>query len=544
MAFAKRLFVSAAVFLPLAVLGGVFIGLWAALAALLAGAAAFAAVSFGLHRVIFDNKNRAHRAVYAACALCAVLFSFAVGAVSIQGEWTLDYPLPGSVDDYGCYPQVFDSFMKGRTDIDTDYDLSVFEKLENPYDTAARRKLTGERYGVTWDRAYYNGRLYSYFGAAPVVFLYFPFYFLTGRVPSDALAACIMAAVAAAAMFAVLRQLVSRLNYGVPLLLMCLGGLCLPFGALLWPTVTNANFYHLAVLSAIASVCCTFTNLLAADSSKGAPRKTFFAFAGVCAACVVGSRPTHAVYLLAAAPLIIKIIKERRLGAKSVAFDALAFGLPLFSLGALIMVYNNARFGSPFDFGNNYQLTLWDMSLIKPSITLLLPAFFHYFLHVPLIDSKFPFLHPASARLSDYGVNRGVYVSDSVGALFFPCVYGAALLPYSLKESGKTAGYSASIAVAAAFVLAVFDMNYAGVHLRYAADIMFVLSFAGVFGFVAAVGRLISRGKRFADVYCIAAAAFTITVLVSLALCFDNERDMIMKYHEGFYAWVKGLFGA
>ena len=87
-------------------------------------------------------------------------------------------------------------------------------------------------------------------------------------------------------------------------------------------------------------------------------------------------------------------------------------------------------------------------------------------------------------------------------------------------------------------------MNYAGVHLRYAADIMFVLSFAGVFGFVAAVGRMISRGKRFADVYCIAAAAFTITVLVSLALCFDNERDMIMKYHEGFYAWVKGLFGA
>ena len=53
--------------------------------------------------------------------------------------------MKGSVDDYGCYPQMFDAFQKGQLNIDTDYDLSILEKLENPYDTAARREATGEK---------------------------------------------------------------------------------------------------------------------------------------------------------------------------------------------------------------------------------------------------------------------------------------------------------------------------------------------------------------------------------------------------------------
>ena len=148
----------------------------------------------GAHREEFNWDSRLQRAVFAFAMALLILFSFFLCTVSIEKEWLHEYPLKGSVDDYGCYPQMFDAFQKGQLNIDTDYDLSILEKLENPYDTAERREATGEKYGVIWDRAFYDGKLYSYFGIAPVIFLYYPAYFLTGHVLSDALAAAVGAA--------------------------------------------------------------------------------------------------------------------------------------------------------------------------------------------------------------------------------------------------------------------------------------------------------------------------------------------------------------
>ncbi|MBO4278027.1 MAG: hypothetical protein J5925_06490 [Clostridia bacterium] len=538
----KRALITACVFFPLAVAGAVFIGLWVAFAAVILGCACVLVTHFGLHRVFYNEKSKKQRVIYALVMLGAVLFSLFTCAVSIESEWLHDYPLPGSVDGYGCYPQMFDAFMKGRLDIDTDYDLTKINALENPYNTSARRKATGETFGVLWDRAYYNGKIYSYFGIAPVVFLYFPVYALTGRVLSDALAAAIIAAVASVALMLLLRQLCARLKYKVPFLLMCAGAACLPFGALLYSTVTCANFYHIAVLAGVAAVSCAFAFLLGADRAKGIKRKLLFACAGVCAAATVASRPNLALYFAAALPLIAGIIITRPNGTKSMLLDAAAFAVPLFALGALIMLYNAARFGSPFDFGNDYQLTLWDMSGIYASAALTLPALFHYFLHPPVFNGTFPFLHPNGIRLESYGVTRPVYVSGTVGALWFPCVYGLAFLPYALKGSGKKAWISAGAAAAAVLAVVLVDMNYAGVHLRYAADIMFVLALGGVFACVAAVGRLLSGKKRFADIYAVVLVLFAVTAAVDIALCFDNERDMIYKFHTEFYNAVKALF--
>lgn len=542
MSVTKRAVITAGVFLPVAVAGAVFAGLWAAFAAAAAGALCFIITKVGLHRVFYDEKSKKQRAVYACVMLGAVLFSVFVCAVSIENEWLHDYPLKGSVDDYGCYPQMFDAFKKGRLDIDTDYDLEKIAALDNPYDRQARKKATGETTGPFWDRAFYNGRLYSYFGIAPVIFLYFPVYFLTGKVLSDALAAALIASVAAVALMILLRQLCARLEYRVPFLLMCAGAACIPFGALLYSTVTCANFYHIAVLAGVAAVSCAFSFLLGADKAAGARRKFLFVCAGVAAAGTVASRPNLAVYFVAALPLIAGILITRPGGAKSTLLDAVSFGVPLFALGALIMLYNAARFGSPFDFGNDYQLTLWDMSGVYASASLTLPALFHYFLHPPAFSGAFPFLHPSGVKLTSYGVTRPVYVSGNVGALWFPCVLGLAFLPYALKGSGKKARITAALSALAVLAVVLIDMNYAGVHLRYTADIMFVLALGGVFGCVAAVGRMLSGGKRFADVYALALVLFALTAAADIALCFDNERDMILKFHTEFYGFVRKLF--
>ena len=493
----------------------------------------------GAHRENFNPNSRFQRAVFAFAMALLILFSFFLCTVSIEKEWLHEYPLKGSVDDYGCYPQMFDAFQKGQLNIDTDYDLSILENLENPYDTAERREATGEKYGVIWDRAFYDGKLYSYFGIAPVIFLYYPAYFLTGYVLSDALAAAIMTALAAVLMLKLLIELCKRMKNKPPFLLTVVCGLTLPCGALLWTTEVNANFYHLAVLSGICAICAFFLYVLKADScADGWKRKINFAIAGVCVAATVASRPNLVIYILIAFPLLFSIIKNRPFGVKSLIYDIAAFSLPMLALGGLIMAYNAARFGSPFDFGANYQLTITDTSTYSLSATLALPAMYHFFFQTPIFDGEFPFLHPSSARLDSYNVHRTVYISHSVGSFFFPITWGAGAIGLLWKES-KRKFIAAAIAILCVLFMVVFDLCFGGVHLRYSADIMFVLTILGAYLLLSAVSRAKKGSVVYISLYTAVIVLCLVTVLVALPLIFDNERDMIFKYHKHFYNLIK-----
>ena len=492
----------------------------------------------GFHRERFNPDSKVQKSVFAFLLAIFILLSFFICAVSIENEWLHNYPLEKKVDDYGCYPQMFDAFQKGQLNIDTEYDLSIYETLENPYNTSERREATGIKYGPTWDRAYYNGKLYSYFGIAPVVFLYYPAYFLTGKVLSDALSAAIMTALSAIFMALIIRELCARMKNKPPFLLMLAVCFTLPCASLLWSTETCANFYHIAVLSGICAVCASFYHILKADSACGIWRKLHFAFAGICVAATVASRPNLVIYIAIALPLLFSIIKNRPFGVKSLLCDIAAFCVPMFSLGVLIMLYNNARFGSPFDFGANYQLTLADTSTYSLSGALFLPSLYHFFIQPPKLDSVFPYLHPVTRRMSEYAVERMVYTDRSVGSLFFPITWGIAFIPALWREH-KRGFITAIIAFLCTVFLAFFDLCYGGVHLRYSADIMFILALLGGYVLLYTAGKA-KVGSVFYKVFFTAAAVFCIlTVLTELPLIFDNERDMIMKYHKYFYDFIK-----
>lgn len=492
----------------------------------------------GLHRQIFDPTSKIQKSVFVFLLVLFILLSFFICTVSIEAEWLYNYPLEKKVDDYGCYPQMFDAFQKGQLNIDTEYDLSILEALENPYDTAARREATGEKYGPTWDRAFYNGKLYSYFGIAPVIFLYYPAYFLTGKVLSDALAAAVMTAVAAVFMALVLFNLCARMRQRPPFLLLLITAFALPCGALLWSTETCANFYHLAVLSGISAICAAFYHILKADAAVGLWRKLHFAFAGICVAATVASRPNLVIYIFIVLPLLFSIIKKCPHGVKSLVYDIAAFCVPMVSLGILIMIYNNARFGSPFDFGANYQLTLTDTSTYSLSSALALPALYHFFIQPPKFDDVFPYLHPAVRRMSEYSVERMVYTSHSVGSVYFPITWGVSVIP-ALWHENKREMISALIAFLCTAFLAVFDLCYGGVHLRYAADIMFILALLGGYLLLYTIGKAKSGTVFHTVLYTAIAVLCIITVIVELPLIFDNERDMILKYHSHFYNFIK-----
>ena len=57
----------------------------------------------------------------------------------------------------------------------------------------------------------------------------------------------------------------------------------------------------------------------------------------------------------------------------------------------MMLAYNNFRFGNPFDFGENYQLTVSNINSLKVDITLLPVSIFYYFLQPYFMSQTFPF---------------------------------------------------------------------------------------------------------------------------------------------------------
>ena len=521
------------IFAAAAIYTGAKLFIFIALAfAVISGAVVFS----GAARRKFDEKDALQKGVVVFLIAECVILSYLVCIISVEKNLTYDYPLD-DVDDYGCYPQLFDAFKKGRLDIDTNLDLSGLEKLKNPYDYAERNAVNGNRYQKLWDHVYYDGKIYAYFGAAPVIFIYFPFYFITGKLPSDALAACILCAIASVLLILVIYELTRRMKEKPTFAFFVFCAASLPFGSLVWQILTCANFYHIAVISGICAVLATFLFTLYAERCKdGFLRKLLFALAGGSVAAIVASRPNHIFYMLALLPFLINIIVTRPNGVKSLIADIAAFAIPMAALGSLVAVYNYSRFGSVFDFGSSYQLTVADTSTYTFSLSLIPATLFHYFIQLPAKTNHFPYLAPSSVKPAFIydSIHRYVYVSKTVGSIALPTTWGVFFARIPLKKSNKTARWMAIMTIVAVFAVAVADMVFGGVHLRYGSDIFFALTLLGVYFFLSASASEEKESTR-RIIRVFACVLISVAVVVSICLTFDNERDMIAKFHPDIF---------
>ena len=84
----------------------------------------------------------------------------------------MDYPLTDDIENYNIYEQQFDAFLKGQLYLDIPVDTNLLS-LENPYDKT-ERAATGVLYA--WDHAFYHGKYYSYYGTAPILVFYYPYF--------------------------------------------------------------------------------------------------------------------------------------------------------------------------------------------------------------------------------------------------------------------------------------------------------------------------------------------------------------------------------
>ena len=412
------------------------------------------------------------------------------------------------------------------------------QDMNDPYDKGARDELqkeTGEKY--LFDVAYHDGRYYVYFGVVPVLLFYLPFYLLTGANFPTAVGVLVMAILFVLGATALLdrfaRYHFRSVSLGVYLLLQiplvaCSGILYL---------VKFPTFYSLPIMCGLAF---SVWGLYCWTRSRLSGRRCAWMFAGsLCMALVAGCRPQLLVLSLLAFPLFWRTyITERRLLTAAGAREFACLAAPYVLVAAGIMGYNYARFGSPTDFGANYNLTVNDMTKRGMNAGRLAPAFFAYFLQPPSMTGVFPFLQPAPFDTT--------YMGQTIKEVTFGGIFACLPILWVLAFSRRILGMRARqrftrtimgviiTLLASGVIVALADAELAGILQRYYADFSFMFLAAAMLLCFVVNEQVPAQGTARSLMLTVLLALVGFSVLYSTLLCLTPETG----WYSDAYPWA------
>lgn len=439
-------------------------------------AAVVYALKNGVGRQLCDEMT-VNQAAVLACTLCTCA-AITVWSFSSSGELTANtaYPLEFGAEYYHPYIQQFDAFMKGQLHLDVETSAELLA-LENPYSPSARNGVD-----YLYDRAYFDGRYYSYFGIAPIIAVYFPLYFITGDLPADSTVMGIFSLITAIFLPLAVVEWTKLRNKNMRPWLTCVCAVGAYFASMaLLIQRGNAVFYYIASAAGTAFVSAfIFFVLKAFNSQKKPARIACMALAGVGFALGFLSRINSvlpAAMIIAAVVIVyfINTVKTKKYAAFLSEMAALA--LPVAGAIAFSLYYNYIRFGDVFQFGSAYQLTVADASLYEMGIGGIFPAIFHYFLQPFYPASQFPYITLSYFAFSDYG--KMFYIDSSFGIFAVPFMLSLFLSPVLFKSTKISQNGKAMLAVSLASLVITAFLNFCfgGVIFRYTSDISLIAAF-------------------------------------------------------------------
>lgn len=376
--------------------------------------------------------------------------------------------------DGDCYRLLTEAFANGSFSF-LQNPPEQLSKLSNPYDPSLRD------FSFIFDSAFYNGKYYCYFGIAPVITLLLPFKLITGLYLPTTLACFFFMILLLFALLLFYYNIVSTWYKNISYMQFLGGAIVVLFGANLFWLMARPMFYELAVLSALANLFLGFSLLLSVYR-KGNHRYLKLFLCGLFFALSVASRPTYLIYIVVSLVFLICLVfnkdEKKRYDYKA----AVSFIIIPILLGGFIMYYNAARFGSAFNFGQRYQLTISDIRYNSVFNFGMLPAAIFHYLFAPLkIDAIFPFFHiQATAAIT----SSGFYYNQPLAGLFnFPIMLITLISPSILKRMSAEKKDLKRMAIGfliTAAVIIYLNMTLAGVLERYMLDIMPLLAVVSV----------------------------------------------------------------
>jgi hypothetical protein len=507
-----------------------------------------AVVSFCMFRkkvwnISYDRTSHLHNQMIVWLAILLCFVSLFLGRAA-GGKEPISYPLRQAPEAYGCYIQQFDAFRKGQLNLDLKVDPKL-KAMSNPYDYSAR---VAKNVSFDWDRSFYNGKYYSYFGVTPLLIVYYPYYFLFHALPTDSQAGMILALWTIPFLLLLLRELALRYCKRINLLLFLLGMAAAVFSSMLFMLQISADFYYIAYLSELLFLCIFLFLILAADRTRQPePRALLFFLCGAAYVFAVGSRPVAALSIVFAAPMLLRDLfrGEGRFPRRLLRFCA--FAVPVLCGALALMQYNALRFGSPFEFGTTYQLTIDNMRYNRFRVLNFIPAVYHYFFQFPYFDPRFPFLHVVDKQFSYYSSYQLHIVM--LGMMSFPSLWWIFRMrhtPVYRERNGARLLFWTILLLSLG--IAVLNYSVSGTDIRYVTDFSLFLS-ALSFLIILDSDRIYPEDGRLGEMaasrslpYALSCASLILTILVGTAVLFSNERNTIYDSAPAFYANLERLF--
>jgi hypothetical protein len=457
-----------------------------------------------------------------ACHVAALVA--AVAAVLLFYSWAIS---PGKSlfghfsDGNDYYNLLIKGFRSGHLSLQAEVPPELLA-LKNPYDPK-QNTVAGMH-----DVSFYKGKYYLYFGVAPALVAYWPFAALSGHYLGDGQALFLFCAVGfLAGSFLLVR--VRRTYFPECGAATEVGGVIAMGLATMVPVLLRrGQIYEVAISSAHAFFMLALLGLFLAIHDER--RLGWLYAASLAYGLAIASRPS---YLYGGACLLIPLaagIRERSplqgggaAGGWPRACAALIpVGLVMFGL----ILYNQLRFGSPFEFGQQYELSgLNETTATHFSLSYLLFNCRAYLFAPAHLSAFFPFVRVVSLPAPPAG---HIGIEDPYGIIpNIPFAVLAVFSPFACANRPKLRLFAVSAAVATFAVAAVmFAFQFAS--NRYMVDFLPGLIVLSVIGFWGLVQRLNGTGRRLAAGVCWGALAWS--VLFNVFASF-NHNELLRVEH-------------
>jgi hypothetical protein len=436
-----------------------------------------------------------HKALVAFCALVGAFYLWTVWSsgspIAFNHDLGNPFPFRGPATlGQHYYNMLSDGFLAGHLHLQVAADPGMLA-LPNPYDPAVNQNLA---LGIH-DLSLYHDKLYLYWGPTPALVLYMPFRLLgLGDLP-DTTAIFLFAFVGFCFSIACLRALAQRFAPDAPRWMLGAATVALAFSNALPFTLRRVAIYEIAIA---AGFCLSFIALyLVITGLRDGVRLGRLGTASLFVGLAVGARPTMIVWalgLVAVAAVLYRRTPDRRARAQIVG---VLLG-PVAVVGILLILYNVARFGSPMDFGQKYQLAGYDPATREGNkLAYVPPGMWYYLLSRPHLTPGFPFIYLAPPPES-YPFTAPVHYDgvEFVGGLLptAPFVLFALAAPFVLRGTARRV----ALGLIASGLLIIVMASFAiwGATMRYEVDFASVLLIAAALGWVGWAARLSGLRRR------------------------------------------------
>jgi len=381
-------------------------------------------ISYFCFDYLYDKANFRQRAGFAVLICSMLIFNF-LTSYSIYGFKDSEFT-PEWVKMYSHH--MTDALLKKQLHLDIKVPQALLE-AERPYDDEYRR-----RYGMWtgWepleillmhDHAYYKGKYYSYHGMLPVIILFAPYKLLTGNYLPTSMGIFVFASVATILLMLLWKQIAQNYLEKVSYFFFLICAAVLYACSLIPIHIPNMRhgFHLIAQYSALVFVILGVMALLQAKEKLSAKS---LLVSSISFALAVACRPIALIW-----SFLIPIMLWDRRKELICASKMLAIIVPFAIVGSILVWYNYARFGSPFEFGEVYLLGDMNTGMVPKigiigKIHFFVTAFLSYLFYPPNLDLTFPFV--SATEMSNIPLATtgrfGIY-QQIVGIFCFPVMW-------------------------------------------------------------------------------------------------------------------------